>query len=106
MSLPFNTRAALHHPDKLGKADSNPVSDAYFVHLKLAQDTLLNPVQRFAYDRFGPDALEWQHCTTISDYVFAGLAAYGPAYAGSAIVLVLLGVTGYLQWGNFVSIFE
>lgn len=98
-------RAALHHPDKVGAAENfKETSDAFFRQLKLAQDTLMNPVQRFAYERFGPDMLSWQHCSSIRDYLIGGIQAYSPMYIGSAIFLVLLGVTGYLQWGRFVSL--
>lgn len=83
--------------------DDTP-SDTVFVQLKLAQDTLLNPTKRFAYDRFGPDVLHWQHCSSIRDYVLVGLKTAAPIYLGSAIFMVLLGVTGYLQWGRFVRL--
>jgi hypothetical protein len=97
------SRAALHHPDKVGASKSPAASEAYFVHLKLAQDTLLNPAKRFAYDRFGPDMLEWRHCTTIRDYIAAGFTAFAPSYLASGFLLVVLSVTGYLQWGRFVT---
>ena len=94
--------AALHHPDKVAEANTQSTND-YFVHLKLAQDTLLNPTKRFAYDRFGPDMLAWKHCSSARDYLVAGLQVYAPFYVGSATFLVLLSVAGYLQWGRFVS---
>ena len=91
-------RAALHHPDKVGAG----ISDDYFVRLQLAQETLIKPTLRQAYDRFGPDVLAWQNCVTTREYLVAGLQAYGPTYIGSAIVLTVMGVTGWLQWGRFV----
>ncbi|KAL9121639.1 MAG: hypothetical protein Q9187_001806 [Circinaria calcarea] len=98
----FRRLAALHHPDKVSASEDRATSDAYFVHLKLAQDTLLNPTKRFAYDRFGPDMLQWQHCSSVRDYLLAGLQAFAPLYVGSAVFMILLGVAGYLQWGRFV----
>ncbi|MCJ1401357.1 hypothetical protein MMC11_004569 [Xylographa trunciseda] len=94
-------RAARHHPDKVTAAGDQSTSGAYFVHLKLAQDTLLNPTKRFAYDRFGPDALDWQHCSSIGDYLFQALSKFGPTYLGAGIMMTILAITGYLQWGRF-----
>lgn len=102
--IPVTNRAALHHPDKVAATGRQPVSEDYFVHIKLAQDTLLDPVHRFAYDRFGPDMLAWQHCSTIGDYLAVGLRAYAPTYIGSGIVMIILSATGWLKWGRFVCI--
>ena len=93
--------AALHHPDKVAETNSQS-NNEYFLHLKEAQDILLSPTKRFAYDRFGPDMLAWKHCSSARDYLLAGLQAYAPFYVGSATFLGLLSVAGYLQWGRFV----
>ena len=95
--------ATQHHPDKLGASLGGGISDAHFVHLKLAQDTLLNPTHRFAYDRFGPDMLKWEHCASISDYLQVGFRSYAPSYTLTVFIMFLLGVMGYLNWGRFVS---
>ncbi|KAI9880799.1 MAG: hypothetical protein M1830_000235 [Pleopsidium flavum] len=97
----FRRLAALHHPDKTASNDPNGSSEAYFVHLKLAQDTLLDPVKRFAYDRFGPDVIKWRHCSSIRDYVMVGLQTTAPYYAASGLFMVILGVVGYLEWGRY-----
>ncbi|MCJ1476461.1 hypothetical protein MMC13_005127 [Lambiella insularis] len=97
----FRRLAATHHPDKMSATQNREAVDAYFVHLKLAQDTLLNPTKRFAYDRFGADVLNWQHCSSIRDYLLFAVRVYSPVYLGGAIMMVILGVTGYLQWGRF-----
>ena len=100
----FRRLAALHHPDKVVSDDPAAVSsaDAYYVLLKSAQDTLTDPVKRFAYQRFGPDVLQWQHCSSIRDYILRGLTvSCGPLYAGSLIFMTLLAFTGYLQRGKF-----
>ena len=94
--------AALHHPDKVSNFQDQGASEAFFVHLKLAQDTLISPTKRFAYDRFGPDMLQWQHCSSVRDFLLAGLQAFVPLYVGPAVFMILLGVAGYLQWGRFV----
>lgn len=100
----FRRLAAVHHPDKI--VSDNPAelraAEAYFVSLKIAQDTLLDPVKRFAYERFGPDMLTWQHCSSIREYLVRGLqVSSGPLYGGSLFFLIMLGFTGYLQWGRF-----
>ncbi|MCJ1420538.1 hypothetical protein MMC32_006895 [Xylographa parallela] len=97
----FRRLAAKHHPDKAAASGDPAAPSGHFVHLKLAQDTLLNPTQRFAYDRFGPDALNWQHCSSIGDYLFQALGKFGPTYLGAGIMMTILGITGYLQWGRF-----
>jgi hypothetical protein len=78
-------------------------SESYFVNLKVAQETLLDPVKRFAYERFGPDMLQWQHCSSIRDYLLVGLQSTVPVYVGSIVFLVILSTLGYLQWGRFVG---
>ncbi len=98
-----DSRAQIHHPDKITDVNDRAASEAFFVHLKLAHDTLLNPAKRFAYDRFGPSVLQWQHCSSIRDYLVTGIWTYAPTYVGSAVALVVLSVTGYLNFGRFVS---
>ncbi|THC98731.1 hypothetical protein EYZ11_001794 [Aspergillus tanneri] len=75
----FRRLAAQHHPDKLTHGDGVH-SDNYFVYLKLAQDTLLDPAKRFAYDRFGPDILGWGDRKTMQDFLFAGLQRSLPTW--------------------------
>ncbi|CAK7228397.1 hypothetical protein SBRCBS47491_006890 [Sporothrix bragantina] len=108
----FRRLAALHHPDKAGPnagADENAIN-AYFVHLKTATDTLLDPARRFAYDRFGPVSVAWatnnsnngQHrCTTIYDFVSMGVKVLAPYYTVAAAALYGLGLLGYLTWGGY-----
>jgi hypothetical protein len=95
----FRRLAAIHHPDKV--SSSTPSSEGYFVHLKLAQDTLLNPAKRFAYERFGPVMIEWQRCSSIRDYLAQGLQSILPYYGAAAIVMYILGMLGYLDWGKY-----
>ncbi|KAL6714038.1 hypothetical protein ACLMJK_008532 [Lecanora helva] len=100
----FRRLAALHHPDKISTEDAfaHSAAEANFVALKTAQDTLCDPVKRFAYDRFGPDMLRWQHCKTIRDYLVTGMQTSAlPLYAGSVIFLIALSFTNYLQYGKF-----
>ncbi|KAI9735431.1 MAG: hypothetical protein M1818_006437 [Claussenomyces sp. TS43310] len=95
----FRRLAAIHHPDKISSSSALP--EDYFFHLKLAQDTLLDPAKRFAYDRFGPTIAEWRQCSSIRDYLFRGLLNVVPYYLGGAGFLYVAGKTGYLQWGRY-----
>lgn len=72
-----------------------------YVNLKLARDTLVDPAKRFAYDRFGPEMLQWRHCKTIRDYVILGVQRTAAYYIGSFAVLIVIGVLGYMNNGKF-----
>ncbi|KAK3684728.1 hypothetical protein B0T22DRAFT_463977 [Podospora appendiculata] len=99
----FRRMAAVFHPDKASTSSSTTADDinAYFVHLKTAADTLTDPARRFAYERFGPDVISWQRCTTIKDYVFHGAQILGPYYGVAAALMYGLGLLGYLDWGRY-----
>ncbi|TVY54833.1 Chaperone protein DnaJ [Lachnellula suecica] len=97
----FRRLAAIYHPDKVSSTSASASSQDYFVHLKLASDTLLNPAKRFAYERFGPSMLEWQRCSSIRDYVLQGLQSILPYYGAAAIAMYVLGLLGYLDWGKY-----
>jgi hypothetical protein len=47
--------------------------------------------------------LEWQHCSSIQDYLAIGLQRVLPYYAAGGFVLILLAVMGYLETGRYVS---
>ncbi|KAH0564889.1 hypothetical protein GP486_001728 [Trichoglossum hirsutum] len=97
----FRRLAAQYHPDKISSAEARENAEAYFVHLKLASDTLLSPVKRFAYDRFGPDILGWRQCSSFQDYVLRGFQLLAPYYIGGALFLFTLSVLGYLDGGSY-----
>jgi len=95
----FRRLAAIYHPDKVSSSSTS--SESYFVHLKQAQDTLLNPAKRFAYERFGPDIIEWQRCSSVRDFIVHGLQSILPYYGVAAIVMYIFGLLGYLEWGKY-----
>jgi len=100
----FRRLAAKLHPDKVHQ--NGPVSsgmEGAFVHLKLAQDTILDPAKRFAYDRFGPVIVQVQQpgLKTIRDYVYAGLRSLVPEYAKGALALVVLNYFWLPKWGQY-----
>lgn len=101
----FRRLAAKLHPDKI-QQQNGPESvgaEAAFVHLKLAQDTILDPAKRFAYDRFGPVVVRVQQpgLKTIKDYVYAGLKSLVPEYAKGALALVVLNYFWLPKWGQY-----
>ncbi|KAL1858303.1 hypothetical protein VTK73DRAFT_7848 [Phialemonium thermophilum] len=101
----FRRLAALYHPDKVsgggGSSAAESAANAYFVHLKTASDTLLDPARRFAYDRFGPVVTSWSRCVTVRDYALRGAQMLVPYYAAAAAGLYGLNLLGYLTWGRF-----
>lgn len=96
----FRRLTVQFHPDKVSGGERDK-AEAIYVHLKLARDTLVDPVKRYAYDRFGPEVLQWRQCKTIRDFVFHGAQMTTIYYAVSGAVLVLLGLLGYLRQGRF-----
>ncbi|KAF4982872.1 hypothetical protein FZEAL_1568 [Fusarium zealandicum] len=94
----FRRLAAMHHPDKAGGNDSA----AFFMHLKLASDTLQDAAKRFAYERFGPDIAHWQKCLTIKDYITRGvISGILPHYVVAAASVYVLGLFGYMDFGEY-----
>ncbi|CCG83884.1 protein of unknown function [Taphrina deformans PYCC 5710] len=83
----FRRVSTLHHPDKGG-------DEALFTSLRAMYDTLSNPITRFAYDRFGPQASTWPRATLLSDQLYRGLMSSVPFYVGSAFFISVL---GYVQ---------
>lgn len=81
--------------------------DDYFVFLKLAQDTLLDPVKRFAYDRFGPEILNWgSQEKTMQDFLYSALQrSVVPQYVGGLLTILFLNFTWWSDWGRYVCSF-
>lgn len=77
-----------------------------FVYLKLAQDTLLNPTKRFAYDRFGIDVVEGSKAKSIRDFFYAGLYNLLPQYAGGFAIMVVLNMFWFSSWARYVSYYS
>ncbi|KAI0919095.1 hypothetical protein AcW1_003441 [Taiwanofungus camphoratus] len=64
----FRQFARKNHPDRVGQQ-----GEGAFMEVRDAFEALKNPVTRYAYDRFGPDALRWTTCVTDRDYVRHGV---------------------------------
>ena len=106
MKSNFRRLAARYHPDKVsqtgGSEEHGRDAADYFIHLKLAYDTLTEPTKRFAYDRFGPGMLAWASATTIRDYVVRGvLHGILPHYGMAAVVLYITSWLGYLSFAQY-----
>ncbi|KKZ67730.1 hypothetical protein EMCG_06597 [[Emmonsia] crescens] len=107
----FRRLAALHHPDKRqgqqqqqfinNDGDAYGSSDELFVQLRLAQDTLLDPVKRFAYDRFGQEVVEGSKAKTMSEFLFTGLRALLPQYLGGFVMMMLMNLFWFSAWGRY-----
>lgn len=94
----------MHHPDKLAHTDSAEGADQYFVFLKMAQDTILDPTKRFAYDRFGPDIVSWNDRKTMQDFVYGSLKTLAVQYIGGFLTMVILNFVWWSDWGRYVCV--
>ncbi|KAL2009336.1 hypothetical protein VTN00DRAFT_7530 [Thermoascus crustaceus] len=98
----FRRLAAQHHPDKVHGDGASAGSDAFFVYLKLAHDTLLDPVKRFAYDRFGPEILQMgDRQKTMQDYLYAAIYRMIPQYVGGFLMIMFMNFVWWPQWGRY-----
>ncbi|KAI9807487.1 MAG: hypothetical protein M1825_005427 [Sarcosagium campestre] len=97
----FRRLAAQFHPDKIASSVPREEIESRFIHLRLAQDVLLEPTKRLAYDRFGPSIIEWPHCSSFRDYLVHGAQELGAYYLLGGLVMVVLGVLGYFEWGRY-----
>jgi hypothetical protein len=98
----FRRLTMRYHPDKVGPRVDRDRANDYYVHLKHARDVVLDPVKRFAYDRFGPDILgQCQQCLTVKEYT--GHALLGVLYTYGALFAFLLGANalGFLKDGAY-----
>jgi curved DNA-binding protein CbpA len=98
MKTAFRNFAKYNHPDKVGSQ-----GEALFIAVRDAFEALRHPVKRFAYDRFGPDALSWQGVETPRDYVMRGLMASSGFYISTSFFLVLYAAFGADGVGACVS---
>lgn len=75
--------------------------------LKQAEETLLDPVKRFAYDRFGPSINEpgptWKNCATVSDYLKRGIQQVNTLQVLNAFGLLIYSALAYLRVVNAIG---
>ncbi|KAG5722016.1 Chaperone protein dnaJ [Termitomyces sp. T112] len=71
LKVAFRHFAKRNHPDRPGVGRDG---EELFIMVRDVYEALKNPVVRFAYDRFGPDVLQWSKtCTTTREYIQRGL---------------------------------
>lgn len=98
----FRRLAAIYHPDKLPQSSNGNGSEAFFLQLKLAQDTLIDPMKRFVYDRFGRQAVEGTKAKSIRELLYAGLLALLPQYFTGLVMMLALNKFWFSSWGRYV----
>ncbi|CAG8605907.1 21029_t:CDS:2 [Cetraspora pellucida] len=86
-----------YHPDK----NQEQGAQETFILLRVAYDTLTDPVKRFAYDRFGAEINNWNNCITLRDYLVNGWTSFFGFYIGTGLVLFILNILGKGQFGRF-----
>ncbi|KAJ5175554.1 uncharacterized protein N7482_001431 [Penicillium canariense] len=95
----FRKVAAQFHPDKVGLDNG---AEAQFIFLRRAQETLVDPVKRFAYDRFGPDMLTWGDKKTMRDFLTASLSrVILPQYVGGFATMIVMNWLWWANWGRY-----
>ncbi|EKM53361.1 uncharacterized protein PHACADRAFT_259680 [Phanerochaete carnosa HHB-10118-sp] len=87
MKFNFRAFAKIWHPDKAG-----PHAETYFMEVRTAYEALKNPTTRFAYDRFGPQALKWDKVTTMQDYFMRGM--------GHSVLYYAVGIAALMFWNK------
>lgn len=97
----FRRLAAQHHPDKIGP---DAGSDGYFMFLRKAQETLVDPVKRFAYDRFGPTMSNMTEKKTMRELLTDSLTTSTlPQYVGGLATMIVVNWLWWSNWGRYVS---
>lgn len=100
----YRRLAAQYHPDKVG--ETGPAHD-YYIYLQTASETLLDPVQKFMYERFGPDIIKMGQsipkaaAAQLNTWMVVAARLEAPSYLGSLGVMILLAMFGYFQYGRF-----
>jgi hypothetical protein len=102
ISRQLRKQLALAHPDKAPPSQREH-AEQVFIRVKVAYDTLSDPVKRFAYERFGPDMLNWKQCKTLQDYVMQGAQNSGVAVLSALVVILIAQAFGQMQYGKYVS---
>lgn len=63
--------ARTYHPDKVGTAYEH-----VFMSIHEAYSTLMDPVLRYAYDRFGHQVIHWEKASSVHDYMAIGMETF------------------------------
>jgi hypothetical protein len=93
---------AAAHPDKAAPSQRQQ-AEQVFINVKTAYDTLVDPVKRFAYDRFGMEMLQWKNCKTMQDYVLQGAQNSCVAFLSTLVVMLAAQAFGQMSYGKYVG---
>jgi hypothetical protein len=88
------------HPDKAA-ASQRDQAEQRFIHVKLAYDTLVDPVKRFAYERFGSEMLTWKNCTKLQDYVLQGAQNTLVTLLSTLVIMLIAQTFGQMSYGKY-----
>ncbi|WRT64152.1 uncharacterized protein IL334_001081 [Kwoniella shivajii] len=91
----FRSLSRLYHPDRAGSGN-----DDLFIMIRRAYETLSDPVKRYAYDRFGPQILDWKSAS-IREYTITGLHRSIGFYIFSGGFMLLLSLLGRAKEGAY-----
>ncbi|GJJ08403.1 hypothetical protein Clacol_002619 [Clathrus columnatus] len=97
LKVAFRQFARKNHPDRVG-----PAGEPLFIAVRDAYESLNDPVKRFAYDRFGSDAMTWRDCATPREYIKHGLLASSGYYIGTIGLLMLWSIFGIGNTGAYL----
>ncbi|THH18688.1 hypothetical protein EW146_g2351 [Bondarzewia mesenterica] len=89
LKLAFRRFAKRSHPDRVGDGGT-----ALFVEVREGYEALMDPVKRWAYDRFGPKVLQCIHCKTPDDFLEEGLVSMMGFHTFCAMGLIFFSVIG------------
>ncbi|WWD09421.1 hypothetical protein V865_007545 [Kwoniella europaea PYCC6329] len=91
----YRTLSRLYHPDRAGSGN-----DEVFILIRGAYETLSDPVKRYAYDRFGPQILDWKS-SSIREHIITGLNHSIGFYVVSGGIMLLLSLLGKARDGSY-----
>ncbi|KIK69010.1 hypothetical protein GYMLUDRAFT_188418 [Collybiopsis luxurians FD-317 M1] len=100
LKLAFRHFAKRYHPDRVGSNGAE-----LFMRTRDVFEALKNPTIRFAYDRFGPDVLQWSQLSTPREYIRHGLlqsAGYHIVTAVGLLVFSALGNQSSVKFWRYV----
>ncbi|KAL0577688.1 hypothetical protein V5O48_004292 [Marasmius crinis-equi] len=91
LKMAFKRFAKKYHPDRPGVGRQG---EELFMAVRDAFEALKNPTVRFAYDRFGPDVLQWNNVSTPREYMRQGLTQSSGYHIFSGIILAVVSSIG------------
>ncbi|RKO88361.1 hypothetical protein BDK51DRAFT_32511 [Blyttiomyces helicus] len=92
-----------YHPDKVqyATAEEKAWSEAIYIRLRQAYETLKDPTMKSVYDRFGDVVFQCTSCKTERDFLMAYLPGSISFYLGTGVMLVLFSVLGRIDFGSY-----